>query len=236
MYTDKRLDLIHEDQKITWLGKVQKARVSGRLREWVSTFHPGGLSCQFEGLFFNGSYNLGQKAVFSDGTHWLVRLPIVGNVSKESADEKVTMEVEVLNLIRENTTIPVPHVTAWGRAADNPLGLGPFMIMDFIDGVSLSTLFRVEEKERCLKEDIGDGDIEFIYRQFAGILLQLFKLEFGRIGSLPSSKTGLPAPVRPLTFKAHDILQTGGVNTFGILRCFLTSLLPPRVLSIMSRH
>jgi hypothetical protein len=27
-------------------------------------------------------------------------------------------------------------------------------------------------------------------------------------------------PIRPLTFKVHDILQTGGVNTFGAPRRF----------------
>jgi hypothetical protein len=88
-------------------------------------------------------------------------------------------------------------------------------MIDFIDGVSVGTLFRTYKYARLLKEDISNCDIEFIYRQFAGILLQLFKLDFDRIGSLPSPVTGFPAPVRPLTFKVHDILQTGGIDTFG---------------------
>jgi hypothetical protein len=216
MYTDKRLDIKHDSQKILWIEKVRDARVSGRLGQWVSSFHPGKLDCNFEGLFFNGSYNLGQKAIFSDGTAWLVRFPIVGNVCNELADEKVAIEVEMLTLIGQGTTVPVPEIKAWGLAVDNTLGLGPFIIMNFIEGVSIGTLFRVDKEARLLKEDISDSDIEFIYKQFAGILLQLFKLEFDKIGSLPSPKTGFPAPVRPLTFKVHDILQTGGINTFGM--------------------
>jgi hypothetical protein len=52
---------------------------------------------------------------------------------------------------------------------------------------------------------------------FAGILLQLFKFGFDRIGSLPSPNTGFSASVRLFTFKVHNIVRTGGVNTFGTL-------------------
>ncbi len=77
---------------------------------------------------------------FSDGTAWLVRFPRVGNVCGEYADEKVAMEVKVVSLICEKTTIPVPKIKAWGLAASNPFGLGSFIIMDFVKGVSLNGL------------------------------------------------------------------------------------------------
>ena len=56
---------------------------------------------------------------------------------------------------------------AWGPAASNPLGLGPFIIMDFIDGVSLGDIFRDPEAQhpsRVIRKDIGDDDTEIIYR------------------------------------------------------------------------
>jgi hypothetical protein len=56
-----------------------------------------------------------------------VRFPIVGNICEELADEKVAIEVGSFNLIRENTTIPVPQIKAWGRAINNTLSLGLFM-------------------------------------------------------------------------------------------------------------
>ncbi|KAH9216645.1 hypothetical protein DL95DRAFT_435079 [Leptodontidium sp. 2 PMI_412] len=192
MNVNKRHELIHGVQTKLWVDKVNDARVDGCLLDWVSTFHPDGLSCHLEGAFIHGGYNVCQKMAFSDGTY---------------ADEKVAMEVEVLSLIRENTTIPVPDIKAWGLAVDNPLGLGPFIIMNFIEGVSLNHLLRKNNDTRLIKPDISDGDIEFLYKQFAHILLQLFKLDFDRIGSLPSPKTGFPVPIRPLTFKVHDILQ-----------------------------
>lgn len=60
-----------------------------------------------------------------------------------------------------------------------------------------------------MREDISDGNTEAIYRQFANFLLQLFKLDCDRIGSLPSpsAKAESPILIRPLTFKAHTILQ-----------------------------
>ncbi|KAG4441492.1 hypothetical protein IFR05_003019 [Cadophora sp. M221] len=67
------------------------------------------------------------------------------------------MEVETLSRIHEETDVPVPRIHGWGLATHNTLGLGPFIIMDFIEG----------------------------------------------------------SPVRPLTFKVHDIIQLGGLNTFG---------------------
>ncbi|KIH86432.1 hypothetical protein SPBR_08685 [Sporothrix brasiliensis 5110] len=41
--------------------------------------------------------------------------------------------VATIRLVKAHTTIPVPHVYHYGMAADNPLGLGPIIIMDYID-------------------------------------------------------------------------------------------------------
>ncbi|KAK4043062.1 phosphotransferase enzyme family protein [Parachaetomium inaequale] len=175
-------------------------QVQGQLwvDKWVSTFHPGGLPCQLEGTFHYGAFNAGMKMVFGDGTARMVRFPRVGNVHHGYADEKVAVEVKALSLIREGTSIPVPKVQAWRPNAECPT--------------------------RLMRADISDDDIEALYRQFANFLLQLFKLDFDTIGSLPSPRDGTESPVvipvRPLTFKAHTILQNGGVDTFGMPRLF----------------
>lgn len=151
-------------------------------------------------------------------------------VSDNYADEKVAMEVTALSIIRSRTTIPVLKIQVWGPAASNPLGLGPFIMMDFIDGVSLSDLLQdpnAESPSRAMKEDISDSEVEAIYRQLANFLLQLFKLDFDWISSLPylqpeSQRHTLP---QPLTFKAHSILQNGGVDTFGMPSPFSSSML-----------
>lgn len=42
------------------------------------------------------------------------------------------------------------------------------------------------------------------------------------MGSLPIPITKFPAPIRPLTWKMHEMLQLGGVDAFGMLH------VPPR--------
>lgn len=226
METNAPLDLIYEAQGQLWVDKINHTHSMGRLCPWVSTFHPENLPCQLDGTFHHGAFNAGVKMVFSDNTAWMVRFPRVGMVCGDYMDEKVAMEVTALHLIYERTTIPVPKVQAWGYAASNALGLGPFIMMDFIDGVSLGDLLQdpnAERPSRVMREDISDGDIGVIYRQMANFMLQLFKLDFGRIGSLPSlqAEDESPTPPRPLTFKAHSILQNGGVGTFGMSYCIL---------------
>ena len=217
---DRRKHLIQGVQKDDWIDKVNAARVDGQMCSWITTLHPHQLQCGFDGGFLNGSYNLCQKFRFSDNTTWILRFPRVGAICEAYADEKVAIEVEVLSLIRERTSIPVPEVYSWGLAADNPLGLGAYILMEFIEGTTLNHLLQDPNPtvdSRLIKEDISDSDIELLFRQISCIQLQLFELDFDRIGSLPTSKTGFPAPTRPLTWKVHEIIQTGGVNTFGIV-------------------
>lgn len=51
------------------------------------------------------------------------------------------MEVETTHLIRKKTTIPVPQIHTWGLVETNPLGLSPFILVEFIDGIYLKDCF-----------------------------------------------------------------------------------------------
>jgi aminoglycoside phosphotransferase (APT) family kinase protein len=135
------LGLTHGVQKHLWPKKLYVLCDNGQLVDWVSTFHHHRLRCHAP-KFINGGYNLGLKFVFEDRYTWLLRFVQKGSLCDTLADEKVAMEVETLSLISANTDIPVPAVRAWGLAADNPLGLGSFIIMDFIEGVSLESILK----------------------------------------------------------------------------------------------
>ncbi|KAJ5225884.1 hypothetical protein N7468_007109 [Penicillium chermesinum] len=87
--------------------------------------------------------------------------------------------------------------------------------MDFIEGVCLNDVFGGGHS-RLLKEEIPETNIEYVYRQMANIMLQIFEINFDRIGNLPTRKTRFAAPSRPLTWKAHEILRVGDVNTFAL--------------------
>ncbi|KAL4972142.1 phosphotransferase enzyme family protein [Aspergillus desertorum] len=189
---NKPLDLLHLAKEAVWVKKINTARGDGSICSWASSFHPERLPCRLDGGFMNGSYNVGQRIVFDEGTTWFLRLPRASSVSPEYADEKVAMEVGALLLIQEKTSIPVPEIHAWGLAGKTRLG----------------------GDSRLLKQEISDADIEYVYRQMAHFMLQLFKLDLKHIGDLPTPKTRFPAPSRPLTWKGHEILRLGGVKTF----------------------
>jgi hypothetical protein len=113
MDINKPIELIHDVQKRLWVERVNQARVAGHITSWISSLHPKKLECKLDCNFLNGSYNLCQKLRFCDGTTWLLRMPIIGSVCDEYADEKIAVEVEVLSLLRDSN-VPVPGIIAWG--------------------------------------------------------------------------------------------------------------------------
>ncbi|KAI9807572.1 MAG: hypothetical protein M1825_005512 [Sarcosagium campestre] len=190
MDTNALIDLAHEVQDQLWVDKVNETYGTGRLCQWVSTFHPDKLCCHLDGTFHHGAFNAGMKMVFSDSTAWMVRFPRAGMVCEDYADEKVAVEVSALDLIHKSTVLPF-------QSRDD-------LLKDP----------NADRPTRLMREDISDSDIEVIYRQMANFWLQLFKLDFDRISSLPLPRAEAQSltPPRPLTYKAHTILQNGGVT------------------------
>ena len=103
---------------------------------------------------------------------------------------------------------------------DNPLGLGAFIIMDFIEGDPLGKILEVlsePESGQTLREDISDRDLDIIYRQIANILLEVSKHDFPRIGSLSRIDHDTCVDWRPLTLKMNETERHGGVNISSML-------------------
>ncbi|PYI00420.1 hypothetical protein BO78DRAFT_412280 [Aspergillus sclerotiicarbonarius CBS 121057] len=181
-----------------WRKKVMLAAANGSLCQWRS------------------NVSAGQRLVFRDQTAWFLHIPRPGTISPGYADERVAIEVETIHLLRERTSIPVPEVHAWGLTKENELGLGPFMLTSPVDGVSLYTVFGMNPNvSRPLPEDIPDTNMEYLYRQMAKFMLELFEIDFDEIGSLPTPRTKFPAPNRPVTTKANSIQRLGGVDILG---------------------
>jgi hypothetical protein len=216
---DECVEIERKVKHTTWLA-IYMLKREGELTTWVSTFHPDKLQCS---LVHNrvqddarGSFNVGCTVRFTNDEIWMVRFPRGGKVIL--ADEKVVAEVATINVIRNQTSIPVPEIKAWGRAADNALGIGPFIMTVFVEGVSLGQLLQ-DSTDSLMRHDVSDETIKTLFRQVARIVLQLSKLDFARIGSMstespvPNDNYAASIQCRPLTLKAHDILQVGGINT-----------------------
>lgn len=118
-----------------------------------------------------------------------------------------------MRYIAANTTIPVPQVYHYGTAAENPTGLGAFIIMEYIEhhqNMSRALLDpqRAADQRPILDQDISKEKLEFLYSQMANILLQLFSLKFPRIGSLVEDKgqDSISIKGRPLIANMNDIV------------------------------
>jgi aminoglycoside phosphotransferase (APT) family kinase protein len=91
-----------------------------------------------------GSFNFSIHLRWEGGKeHWLIRFPIPGK--SMFLDEKVYREAILMKYIARETTIPVPKVICYGKASENPTGLGPFHIMTWVEGRKLSDVFKDED-------------------------------------------------------------------------------------------
>lgn len=118
-----------------------------------------------------------------------------------------------MRYVAANTTIPVPRVYHYRTAAENPTGLEPFIIMDYIEHHQNMTRALLDPKrpidERpVLDPDIGQEKLELLYGQMANILLQLSAVTFHRIGSLgpPGDDGSASVDRRPLTINMNDLI------------------------------
>lgn len=54
----------------------------------------------------------------------------------------MTNKVLFIEYLREYTTIPLPCLRRWGLTEESPQQLGPVIIMNFINGIHLSTFLK----------------------------------------------------------------------------------------------
>lgn len=81
-----------------------------------------------------------------------------------------------MRYIAANTTIPVPEIYHWGTTEENPLGLGPFIIMEYIDhdttlSHALDDPSVNSAGDHSLDPNIDEQKLRFLYGQMADILL-----------------------------------------------------------------
>ncbi|KAK8158730.1 hypothetical protein BKA80DRAFT_344528 [Phyllosticta citrichinensis] len=106
-----------------------------------------------------------------------------------------------------------------GMSADNNLRLGPFMIMDYVDGLKLRELWKDPTASRLswhLKKDISDRDLRIVHGQMARFLLELYKLRFDKIRSLVMDDDGqVSFQGPPLTWTMQEIEAHSGIKAGG---------------------
>jgi hypothetical protein len=176
-----------------WLAHHEKIRKSREIESWLSHLRDG-QQAHLAGTK-SGSFNWCNRVKFEDGIEWIIRFSIAGKAKRR--DEKVTREVSTIKLLKSSTDIPVPKVHFWGLSADNPLGLGPFIIMDFVEGMSF--------EEWSNNEDIPENELRIHFRGLALIYYRLSDLSFPSACSPILDELGEVTYHSPLTIKMQEI-------------------------------
>ncbi|PYI35548.1 phosphotransferase family protein [Aspergillus indologenus CBS 114.80] len=160
-----------------------------------------------------GTFNVSFRMKFDDGGSALIRFPKPGTTM--FPEEKVRNEVATMRYIQAHTSIPVPFILHWGTREESPLGLGPFILMEFIEhamdlGEALNTPTLGVEDRPILDPAVDVEKLEMLYGQLADIVLQLSQCSLPRIGSLVQVDDFTWEPGhRPLSIGMNELVRLG---------------------------
>ncbi|KAH7317696.1 kinase-like domain-containing protein [Rhexocercosporidium sp. MPI-PUGE-AT-0058] len=176
----------------------------------------------------NGSYNICFFVEFEHYVKWVVRIPSESSVY--NIWDKVQSEVTTIRYLKANTTIPVPHIHAFGRGGcvnnNNPTG-HTFIIQDYVPGQSLNmSAFRKEPKERR----------KHFYVQLIDILAQLRQQEFHQVGSLMPDPNGGNTPLYHLLSQNYSLPAAKMSQEVAQLEIFGLEDLKGRLFSYINQH
>ncbi|EEP77854.1 predicted protein [Uncinocarpus reesii 1704] len=127
-------------------------------------------------------------------------------------------EAEAMVCIRSRTAVPVPEVIAYGKSGENPTGLGPFILMTWVEGVNMQTLMETTERvpgagvdDAILDLGVDEEVLKKLYYGIAGVLLELWKLDFVEIGSVGYLDTlcEFQSVGTPLSLGFNDMMTLG---------------------------
>ena len=158
----------------------------------------------FGGYLEEGSYNICLVVQLNAKPKYVIRFPQPGTTATCFLDEKVRNEVQVMDLLRK-TTIPLPKVYNWGLTSDSPSQLGPYIIMEYVEGKPLINELRRPTKtddgvEMDLWRDLGNPRVLHAYGQICDYMLQIHQLDFSTAGAIRrSSPDEWVASERPVT-------------------------------------
>ncbi|RTE71398.1 hypothetical protein BHE90_014193 [Fusarium euwallaceae] len=183
----------------TWNKSLTEEHLRG-LEPFVSDHVHGRGPAKFTGGISDGSYNRVVRFSFdSDGNDVALKFPKPGHAAAALAQEKIADEAAWMHFLKEETSIPLPHVYSHGTLPDNnPSSLDlPYILMDWVPGDNLREFLKSEPSD----------ELRFrIYRQLASFYLELHRLPLKGIGSVAKDEAtgGWAITKRPLTIDMHQ--------------------------------
>ncbi|KAJ5183701.1 hypothetical protein N7492_001317 [Penicillium capsulatum] len=161
-----------------------------------------------------GAFNISFQMMYEKCSA-VIRFPLPG--ATMFPEEKMQHEVATMRYLHDQTSVPLPFVFHWGPKKENPLELGPFIIMDYIDHEktmyhTLNTPGIPGSERGRLNPEIDEDKLEDLYGQLAEILLQLSKPSLPKIGSLSQvDDFTWEVDSRPLSMPLNELVRLGSL-------------------------
>ncbi|POR37530.1 Uncharacterized protein TPAR_02269 [Tolypocladium paradoxum] len=203
-----------DEEVESWERSLHNAAIYRGIANLIMKYKPGEAVELHKPI--RGGYNIFYRLEYKDGSSAAMRIPCKGIV--KFPEEKVRYEVATMRYVAAKTSIPVPKIYYCGTGAENPTGLGPFIIMDYIEhertmSDALNDPLIEADEPHVLDANISEQKLEFLYRQMANIILQLFTLAFPHIGSLVQDQGGhFSVSGRPLIQNMNSLVEFAGVS------------------------
>ncbi|KAJ5253051.1 hypothetical protein N7489_003461 [Penicillium chrysogenum] len=201
-----------EETADRWLVQFLEVDILRPIADFILN-HNRGVATEFA-ILRKGSYNISLRLKYRNSAT-VIRLSQPGAVL--FPEEKVMNEVAIMRFLTDQTSILLPFVLHSGTKEESPLGLSPFIIMDYIDHETkmydaLNTPGCPKEECGILDPQIDEDRLEMLYSQMAGILLQLSAPSLPRIGSLSQTDDFTwEVTRRPLSMNMNELVRLGGL-------------------------
>lgn len=152
---------------------------------------------------FNGVYNLVYCLEFSDGKKWALKVPRRGYPGDwTEVCARVSMsEARIMQLLKRETTIPVPEVYALDVTFNNELAC-PFLLMEFLEGTSLDQFWDIQAPH---PEKLNLQQRVQLLQDLASVVTQLEKFQFDQCGTPLLNEDAEVVGVGPAIFKDRRI-------------------------------
>ena len=152
------------------------------IRKSKSDSASSAINCKVSSPPLFGSYNILFPIEFTDGVRWILKIPSTGYAAgfDGAAARALIAEAYTMRMLKRETMIPLPEVHAFQSSADNELNC-PFILMDYIQGTSLSDLWF--NQESTIPEDSIEEFRETVLMDLAAAMVQLNKFNFDKGGS-----------------------------------------------------
>ncbi|KAJ3474150.1 hypothetical protein NLG97_g9969 [Lecanicillium saksenae] len=175
--------------------------------EAIASKHLDEQSCRVTQRVGGGSnYIFLVKAV--DERQYVLRFPVPGLI-KEPV-KKWEAEVATMRFLQERTRIPIPKLVGAGIAEGEFAELGPYILIEFVQGVALDLVLQ----DGARLKDTAEPDVmRVIYKRIAVHYVEMFQHSFPKIGSISAKQVDengiwtFGVDSAPITFQMNEVAR-----------------------------